>query len=313
MEPIPTYHRQKMVDAVDGGESVAETARRFCVSETTIRNYLKRREQGSLEPKPPSGGPEPSLGEDERQRLLAAVDRQPDATLEELRDLCQFDVSTSTICRELQRLGRPRKRKVPRAAERREARIRQQRADWEASTADVDPQRYVFIDESGISTQMTPSYGRAAPGQRVFTDVPFRHYESLSVLGGLRLGGGDELPTLVYPGGTTTARLLEYIHGPLGAVLRPGDIVVADNLAAHKARPVAAALAEHGATIGFLPSYSPDLNPIERLWSKIKTHLRAAKAKTVDRLKAALAEALCTITNQDIDDWFLHSNYLEPA
>jgi transposase len=313
MEPIPTYRRKKIVAAVDRGVPVAEVARRFEISETTVRNFLRLRENGSLEPKPRSGGPQPSLSDDDRQRLLAAVDEQPDATLAELKQRCQLDVSEATICRELQKLDRPRKRKVPRAAERKEERIQEQRVEWVARTEEIDPEKFVFVDESGISTKMTAFYGRAPQGLRVFTDVPMRNYESLSVLSGMRLGGCDELPTLVYPGGTTTERMLEYIDGPLDAVLRPGDIVVADNLAAHKSNSVAAALAERGAEIWLLPSYSPDLNPIERLWSKIKTNLRKAKAKTVDRLKTALSEALSAITNQDIQDWFLHSNYLEPA
>jgi transposase len=312
MEPIPTYRRKKIVAAVDRGLSVAEVAKRFEISETTVRNYLKLRESGSLEPKPRSGGPKPSLNDDDRERLLAAVGARPDATLAELNETCQFDVSEATICRELQKLDRPRKRKVPRASEQSEERIQKQRVEWVARTEEIHPEQFIFVDESGISTHMTKRYGRAPQGLPVFTDVPMRHYESLSVLSGIRLGGCDELPTLVYPGGTTTERMLEYIDGPLDAVLQPGDIVVADNLAAHKAKRVAAALDERGASIWHLPSYSPDLNPIERLWSKIKTSLRSAKAKTVDRLKAALSAALNTITNQDIYDWFLHSNYLEP-
>lgn len=313
MEPIPTYRRKKIVAAVDRGLSVADVAGRFEISETTVRKFLKLRESGSLKPKPPSGGPPPSLDDDDRERLRAAVDEQPDATLAELKERCRLDVSESTVCRELQKLDRPRKRKVPRASEQKEERIQQQRSEWAARTEEIHPERFLFLDESGISTHMTKLYGRAPRGLPVYTDVPMRHYESLSVLSAIRLGGCDELPTLAYPGGTTTERMLEYIDGPLDGVLRPGDIVVADNLAAHKAKRVAAALEERGAAIWHLPPYSPDLNPIERLWSKIKTSLRAAKAKTVDRLTAVLSAALSKITDQDIYDWFLHSNYLEPA
>jgi len=313
MEPVPRFLRERILETVDRGASVAATARRFCLSETTIRNWLELRENGLLEPKPPSGGPEPSLNDEDRQRLLKAVDEHPDATLKQLKEICRLDVSESTLCRELQMLDRSRKRKVPRAAERNDERIQQQRAEWISVTEEIDPQRFVFLDQCGISTNMTKSYARAASGQRVFTDVPHRHYESLTVLGAVRLDGSDEMPTMAYPGGTTTERMLEYIHGPLGAVLRPGDIVVADNLAAHKSHRVASALAEHQATIWHLPSYSPDLNPIERLWGKIKDRLRAAKATTVASLQKALSAALHAITDQDIYNWFLHSNYLEPA
>lgn len=313
MQAIPTYRRLKMVTAVDAGESVAEVAERFEVSETAVRNYLRLRDEGSLEPKPPSGGRSPTLTDKDRQRLLKAVDRQPDATLAELIEECGFDISESALSRELQKLDRPRKRKVARAAERDEPEIQRQRAAWTNRTDDVDPQRLVFVDETGVSTNMTRRYGRAPEGERVYTDMPHRNYKTLTVLGGMRLGGGDALPTSVYSGGTTTDRMVDYVTGPLGDVLNPGDIVVADNLAAHKANRVAEALSEQDAEIWLLPSYSPDLNPIERLWSKIKVTLRAAKAKTIDRLKAALDDALQTITNSDIRNWFAHSNYLEIA
>lgn len=313
MKPIPTYRRRKIVAAVDAGESVAEVAARFEISETALRNYLKRRDEGCLAPKPPSGGPEPKLTDKDRQRLRKAVDKQPDATLAELIEKCGLEVSETTVCRELKKLDRPRKRKVPRASEQDEAKVQRQRTQWTIQIDKVDPRRLVFVDEMGISTHMTRRYGRAAGGLPVYTDVPYRHYKTLTVLGGMRLAGGDALPTLVYPGGTTTDRMVEYVSGPLSTVLKPGDIVVADNLAAHKANRVSEALAEQEAEIRLLPPYSPDLNPIERLWSKIKTTLRAAKARTVDRLEQALADALKGITNSDIRNWFAHSDYLQPA
>lgn len=127
----------------------------------------------------------------------------------------------------------------------------------------------------------------------------------------MRLGGSDEIPLLVYKGGTTTDRMVEYITGPLSEVLQPGDIVVADGLASHKAHRVADALAEQDAEIWLLPPYSPELNPIERMWSKLKTGLRSAKAKTVERLRTALDEAVETVADIDIRNWFAHSNYLE--
>jgi transposase len=313
MDPIPIYLRERIVAAVEGGESVADVAARFEISDQTVRNFLKRAEEGELEPKPRSGGPRPKLDDQDRQNLVEAVDENPDATLEELIETCDLDVSDSTVSRELQRLDRPRKRKVPRASEQDEKKKQQQRRAWRAKTKDVDPKRLIFVDETGISTKMTRRYGRAPANQRLFTDVPYRHYQNLTVLGGLRLGGSEEIPTLVYEGGTTTERMLEYIHGPLAAVLRPNDIIVADNLAAHKANKVAAALREYEADIWLLPPYSPDLNPIERLWSKIKTSLRQAKATTVETLTQAAHRALKTITNTDIRGWISHSHYLQAA
>lgn len=313
MDPIPTYLRERMVVAVEGGESVASVAARFEVSDQTVRNFLRRAEEGALEPKPRSGGPRPKLDDQDRQNLLKAVDENPDATLEELIETCDLDVSDSTVSRELNRLDRPRKRKVPRASEQSEEKTQEQRRNWQTQTHGIDPTRLIFVDETGISTNMTRPYGRAPANQPVYTDVPHRCYENLTVLGGMRLDGCDEIPTLIYEGGTTTERMLEYIRGPLAAVLRPDDIVVADNLAAHKANKVAESLQERDAEIWLLPTYSPDLNPIERLWSKIKTCLRQAKATTVKRLRKVAAHALGAITNEDISGWFSHSNYLETS
>ena len=310
MQALPTYRRLKIVEAVDAGGTVATVAKRFAVSETTVRNYLKLREQGSLEPKPPSGGRKPTLSDKDRKRLLDAVDKRPDATLAELGEECRLGVSESTVCRELQKLDRPRKRKVPRAAEQDEARIRRERTAWVGQTDGVDPHRLIFVDETATATNMTRRHGRAPQGERVYTNVPYRNYKTLTVLGGMRLDGAGALPTMVYAGGTTTDRMVEYVTGPLRDVLKPNDIVVADKLTAHRANRVSETLAEQGAEIWLLPSYSPDLNPIERLWSKIKEILRAAKAKTVDHLKAALEAALEDVTNSDINNWFAHSNYL---
>lgn len=312
MEPIPTYMRERIVEAVHQGASVADAAERFAVSETTVRNYLKLSKQGDLEPKPRSGGPEPELDEDDLERLRAAVEARPDATLQEYRDECGFEVDVSTVCRALAKLGLNRKRKVPKASERDEERIRRLRADWRERTANVDAQRLVFVDEMGISTRMTRFYGRAPAGVPVPTNVPNRNYQSLTTPGGLRLGDADP-PTLTYPGGTTAERMLEFIAGPLGERLRRGDIVVADNLAAHKSRKVAEALAAREVELWLLPPYSPDLNPIERLWSKVKTFLRSAKATAVAPLRRSLRRALESVTNADVRHWIEHSDYLVTA
>jgi len=312
MDPIPTYLRERMVKAVDDGASVSEVAKRFSVSDTAVRNFVRLAKEGALAPKPRSGGPGTALDDDDRERLVEVVDQRPDATLQELVEECDLDVSISTVSRELAKLDRPRKRKVPRASEQSEKTVQKQRRQWRSDTRRVDAKRLVFVDEMAIATNMTRPYGRAPANERVFTDVPYRHYESLTVLGGMRLGGAGDFPTMVYKGGTTTDRMLEYVAGPLREVLRPGDIVVADRLGAHTAKRVAEALADQKAEIRLLPPYSPDLNPIERMWSKTKAFLRAAKATTVDRLRNVLQQSLRTVANTDIRNWIAHSNYLVP-
>lgn len=237
MDPIPTYLRERMVEAVAEGTCVAEVARRFAVSDNTVRNFVRLSEEGTLKPKPRSGGPGTALNDDDRKRLLKAVDERPDATLQELVDECGLDVSISTVSRELAKLDRPRKRKVRRAREQSEEAVQKQRRQWRSKTRRVDAKRLVFVDEMGIATNMTRAYGRAPANERVYTDVPYRQYESLTVLGAMRLGGAGDFPTMVYKGGTTTDRMVEYVAGPLSETLRPGDIVVADRLASRSRRP----------------------------------------------------------------------------
>lgn len=313
MKAIPLYLRKKIVKAAEQCGSNSAVARRFGVSEGVVRRYRKLAEKDALEPKPPAGGSRSKLTDKDRKRLLKEVDKHPDATLSELIDACGLTVSTSTVCRELKKLDRPRKRKVPRAAEQQEPEVQARRDAWAEMTETMDYESLIFVDETSIATNMTKTYGRAPAGDPVYTDTPHRNYKTLTVLSGMRLDGSDVLPTSVYSGGTTTDRMVEYINGPLSEVLHPGDVVVADNLAAHKANRVAEALGEQNAEIWFLPPYSPDLNPIERMFSKIKGHLKKAKAKTVETLKRALDEALENVTDSDIYNWFVHSTYFEPA
>lgn len=224
MEPIPTYLRDRIVRAVLDGATMAEAARRFDVSHTVVAKFVRLDEAGdSLEPRPHAGGPDTARNPEDRKRLHKSVEDHPDATLAEFATMCELDVSISTVCRELAGLRLPRKRRIPRASEQSEEETREARRKWSRETSGIDPEHLVFVDETGIATNMTRPYGRAPANQPVYTDVPFRAYESMTVL-----GGSGEFPTMVYSGGTTTDRMVEYVTGPLAEVLQSGDIVVAD-------------------------------------------------------------------------------------
>ena len=154
-------------------------------------------------------------------------------------------------------------------------------------------------------TKNARRYGRAPCGQRVVGSVPHNHWKSLTVLGGVRLSG--ETPAMIYEGGTTTARMATFVEEYLAETLSAGDIVVADNLAAHKSKRVRELIESRGAEIWLLPPYSPDLNPIERLWSKVKTKLRTHAARATDALRRATHQSLDQITKSDIQGWIQHS------
>lgn len=183
----------------------------------------------------------------------------------------------------------------------------EKRARWAEDQEGFNVDRLVFIDESGAKTNMTRLRGRAQGGQRVLDSIPCAHWNSTTMLGSLRWDGSTTC--MMIEGGTTREVFREYVRQVLAPSLRPGDIVIADNLSSHQ-DPVSEALIKAcGATLRFLPPYSPDFNPIEQLWSKVKQQLRSAKARTWESLSDAIAEGMESISTQDAKGWFFLCGY----
>jgi transposase len=159
---------------------------------------------------------------------------------------------------------------------------------------------------------MDRTHGRAPSGVRVDGPVPQGHWKVVTLTAAVRLGGVPEPACLAFDGATDAATFEAYVAACLAPTLRPGDIVVMDNLSSHKTAEVARLIAAAGAQVRYLPAYSPDLNPIERLFSKLKAHLRSAAARTVEALIEALGDALRAIRPGDILAWFRHSGYEAP-
>lgn len=168
--------------------------------------------------------------------------------------------------------------------------------------------RLKFIDESGAHLGLTRLFGRAAPGERVVDASPGHsgpHYTLVATLGWQAL----QAPW-VLKGAMDGTAFEAYVEHVLAPTLRRGDIVVLDNLSAHKGERIRQLIERRGARLEYLPPYSPDLNPIELCWAKIKTALRTAKARTLDALLDAVAEALRAISRSDIRAWFTHCGYV---
>lgn len=165
----------------------------------------------------------------------------------------------------------------------------------------------IFLDESGAKTNLSRLCGRAPKGQRVHAHSPQGHWHTTTILGALRLDGAPACMTI--EGAADTEVFQTYVRCVLGPSLRPGDIVILDNLSPHKSEPTLALIRQAGAQILFLPAYSPDLNPIEMMWSKVKNHLRGVEARTEAALVEAIGAALQTITRQDAMNWFAHCGY----
>ena len=178
--------------------------------------------------------------------------------------------------------------------------------------AKISPQQLVFLDESGIDTLMTRSHARASRGERAVGKVPWGHWERLTVIGALGLDG--VMASMSIAAATNTAVFLAFVEQALIPALRgrPEAIVVMDNLPAHKAERARAVLEAAKIKYRYLPAYSPDLNPIEPCWSKLKQRLRAKAARTLEILEAELGPALATITAQDARGWFRLCGYPAP-
>jgi transposase len=158
---------------------------------------------------------------------------------------------------------------------------------------------------------MDRTHGRAPSGVRVDGPVPHGHWKVITLTAAVRLDGVGAC--LAFDGATDTACFETYVERCLVPTLRPGDIVVMDNLSCHKTAEVARLIGSAGAEVRYLPAYSPDLNPIERAFSKLKQWLRSAAVRTVDGLFGALGDGLRTITPHDILGWFRHSGYEAPG
>jgi transposase len=171
----------------------------------------------------------------------------------------------------------------------------------------MDCKRFKFIDESGVNLAMTRLYGRAPRGQRAVGSVPINYGSNVTLIGALGAGGLDALMTIT--GATDGEVFRDYVNRVLCPSLRCGDIVVMDNLGAHKVSGIREAIEGRGAKLIYLPPYSPDLSPIERCWPKLKAALRGAGARTRRALERAIKEAISTIREADALAWVAHCGY----
>jgi transposase len=178
---------------------------------------------------------------------------------------------------------------------------------WRTGQPELDPSRLVFVDETGASTKMARLCGRAPRGQRCLGAVPHGHWKTTTFVGGLRLSGMTA--PMVIDGAMNGPAFLAWVEQVLVPTLSPGDIVVMDNLPAHKPAAVRATIETRGAELRYLPPYSPDLNPIEMAYSKLKVLLKKAAARTLETLWEAIASAIRQITRQDCLGYFLAAGY----
>ena len=186
--------------------------------------------------------------------------------------------------------------------------MQEKREKWRENQQKLDIPKLRFLDESSVNAGMTRLYGRAPTNERVNDYVPDVRFERTSIISTLSLNG-VEAP-MMFKGTMNGDFFAGYIEHVLAPTLSRGEIVVMDNYSAHKGFDVLEPIYEMGASVMFLPEYSPDLNPIELMWSKVKSILRKLKPRTAEDLISAMGQALDAVTYEDIVGWFEHDGYI---
>ena len=182
------------------------------------------------------------------------------------------------------------------------------RERWKAGQAGLDPTKLVFVDETGTNTKMVKSRGRCPTNQRLIGRQPFGHWKTTTFTAGLRCDGITA--PFVLDGPMNRDAFIVYVEQILGPTLREGDIVIMDNLPAHKGDTVRRIIKERGASLRFLPPYSPDLNPIELAFAKLKTLLRKAAERTVGALWDRIGQVLDAFTSDECANYLRHDGYV---
>jgi transposase len=185
--------------------------------------------------------------------------------------------------------------------------VKRQREIWEQCLPGLNLEKLVFLDESGINTFMARRCGRCSQGQRLVDSAPAGQWQSNTLMAAVRLDG--VIAPMVLDGPVNGESFAGYIEECLVPELSAGDIVIMDNLPAHKSQRITEAIEGAGCTLVYLPPYSPDFNPIENMWSKVKASLRKAAARTFDAVVDAVGEALLAVTPDDCEGYFRHCGY----
>lgn len=309
MKAFPIELRQRVLKAVqERTGTVGMIANLLSVSGSFIYKLQRQfHETQDITPKPHSGGCAPLLSGPKLEKLRQLVNAQPDATLEELQQGLKqhagVERSPATICRALQKLDLRRKKKRFFAQERNP----QKRKEFLKKVEKLDARKLIFIDEMGVNINLTRLYARAPGAQRVEEALPCNTPQNLSVAGAL--GAGKLLASCALEGAYDGEAFALFVEQMVAPKLQPGELVLMDNGPAHQSPKVELAIRAAGAQLLKLPTYSPDLDPIEPCWSKVKSFLRKLKARTLDLLQKGLGRALSLITAKDIHGWFVHCGY----
>ena len=303
--------RERVVAAVAGGMSRRKAATRFGVSlASAVRWKALEARQGDARAKPAGGDRLSHRIEAHADFILGELDKRRDITLAEMRALLAkrcLAVALSTVGRFFTRHGITRKKKTAHASEQKRPDVLKRREDWFDGQPDLDPERLVFIDETWTATNMARTHGRCPRGERLRESVPHGHRKTTTFVAGLRTDG--MIAPLTLDGPFNGAIFFAYVEQFLAPALKPGDIVIMDNLSSHKAAGVREAIEAAGASLLYLPPYSPDFNPIEMAFAKMKALLRKAAKRTIDALWTEIGEIVALFKPAECANYFAAAGY----
>ena len=298
-KPCSLELRERVVDAVESGASRREAADWFDVSPSSAIKWMQRRQAtGSIAAKPSGGSVSPL--EAHAAFLFALIARQPDLTLDEIVAAMhkrRIAGSRSAVWRFFQRHKISFKKKDVARARRR----------WMREQGMFDPARLVFLDETATSTNMVRLRGRCPRGERLIDHVPHGHWKTITFVAGLRRRA--MVAPLVLDGPMNATTFVAYLKECLVPKLKRGDVVMMDSLPVHRVAGVREVIEAAGAKLRYLPKYSPDLNPIEQAFSKLKAHLRKAAERTIPRLSRRIGALVAAFSPQECTNYFRHAGY----
>ncbi|WP_253637939.1 MULTISPECIES: IS630 family transposase [unclassified Bradyrhizobium] len=302
--------RVRAVELVESGESAREAARILNLgASTTIRWMDRWRKTGNVEAKPGTGHSRSPL-EQHKQWLIELIAAEPDLTLEEIRARLRSQrkqkAGIGSIWRFFDRHSITFK-KTLHAAEQDRPDVAAERAALKAEQPKLRAPRLIFIDETAVTTKMVRHYGRSPRGERLVSGVPHGHWKTLTLVAALRIDGLTA--PYVIDGAMDGPSFLAYVEQVLAPTLRKGDIVFMDNLRTHKIAGVREAIEAVGARVRYLPAYSPDLNPIEQAFSRLKAALRKGATRTAQALLKLIGKLVKSFAPQMCANYFRHAGY----
>lgn len=307
MMMYPVEFRERVIALTAQGMNGAEIAKVLGTSGSWV-NAIKRLHRAGRPLAPRSrANKRLSLAQRQGAAIRARIAEHPGTTLEDLKRDLNLNASIANIWYALRALGLSLKKKTLRATERERPDVALARSAWRVVQTGIDPRRLVFLDETFGTTTMTRLYGWGPTSQRVVDDVPHGHWKTTTFVVALRRTG--LFAPMVVDGALNGELFVKYVRQELAPQLRPGDILVMDNLQTHKTTGVFEAVAAREARVLYLPPYSPDLNPIEQAFSKVKNELRRRRFRSVDDLWNAFGESLDWIAPSEAEHYFQHGGY----